>query len=160
MKHQPYIPCEIKVISLRECPLAQPCLDGPAKVARFWWQHVESADRFRQDKECACAIFLDARRRLIGFELVGLGTLDAVHVHARDVFRAAIIKAAAAVVFAHNHPSGDPTPSEADIKVTRDLKRGGELLKIDLLDSVVIGRRRSKVGRRFTSLRELGYFFA
>jgi DNA repair protein RadC len=65
----------------------------------------------------------------------------------------AIACSAAAVVLAHNHPSGDPTPSESDIKVTRDLIRAGQLLKIDVLDHVVIGNPTR------SSLRELGYFY-
>jgi len=138
--------------------LAEPRGDTPERVAQFWWQHVESASWFRPDKECAVVILLDARHRIIGFELAGLGTLDSIHIHARDVFRAAIIKAAAAVVIAHNHPSGDTSPSEGDIKVTREMMRTGQLLKIDLLDSVVMGRSRSRANRRFTSLRTLGYF--
>jgi DNA repair protein RadC len=75
-------------------------------------------------------------------------------VHAREVFRAAIIAAAAAVVIVHNHPSGDPSPSEADIKVTRDLIRAGQLLKIELLDHVIIGNP------NHSSLRSLGYFYS
>ena len=59
----------------------------------------------------------------------------------------------------HNHPSGDPTPSEADIKVTRDLIRGGQLLKIEVLDHVVMGQA-GEGQKGYTSLRELGYFFA
>jgi DNA repair protein RadC len=70
------------------------------------------------------------------------------------VFRGAIIAAAACIVVIHNHPSGDPTPSEADIKVTRDLIRAGQLLKLELVDHVVIGNG------KHSSLRELGYFYA
>jgi DNA repair protein RadC len=85
---------------------------------------------------------------------VSIGTLDTILVHAREVFRGAIIAAAAAVVVMHNHPSGESTPSEADIKVTRDLIRAGQLLKIELLDHVIIGQNRHQ------SLRELGYFYS
>ncbi len=60
----------------------------------------------------------------------------------------------------HNHPSGDPTPSEADIKVTRDLIRAGQLLKIDVLDHVIIGRATPERQKDYVSLRELGYFYA
>jgi len=67
------------------------------------------------------------------------------------VFRIAVIMAAAAVVLMHNHPSGDASPSEADIKVTRDLVRAGQLLKIEVLDHVIIGVN------QHTSLRSLGY---
>ena len=70
-----------------------------------------------------------------------------------------MIGAAAAIVLMHNHPSGDPTPSEADIKVTRDLIRGGQLLKIEVLDHVVMGQA-SEGQKGYASLRELGYFFA
>jgi hypothetical protein len=75
-------------------------------------------------------------------------------VHPREVFRLAIIAAASAVIVMHNHPSGESSPSEADIKVTRDLIRAGQLLKMELIDHVVIGNG------NFSSLRALGYFYA
>ena len=74
--------------------------------------------------------------------------------HPREIFRVAIMTAASAVVVMHNHPSGESTPSEADIKVTRDLIRAGQLLKMEVIDHVVMGN-----GNR-SSLRELGYFYA
>ncbi len=88
------------------------------------------------------------------------GTLDTMLVHPREVFKAAIAANAAAVVLAHNHPSGDPTPSEADIKVTRDLIRAGQLLKIEVLDHVIIGRATPERPKDYASLRELGYFYS
>jgi DNA repair protein RadC len=63
------------------------------------------------------------------------------------------VAAAAAVILMHNHPSGDPSPSEGDIRVTRDLIRAGQLLKIEVLDHVIVG-----AGEKRASLRELGYF--
>ena len=63
------------------------------------------------------------------------------------------------MVLVHNHPSGDPTPSEADIKVTRDLIRAGQLLKIEVLDHVITGRATAERPKDYASLRELGYFF-
>jgi DNA repair protein RadC len=69
-----------------------------------------------------------------------------------EVFRLAIIASASGIILAHNHPSGDPSPSEADIKVTRDLIRGGQLLKIDVVDHIIVGYP------NHTSLRALGYF--
>ena len=71
---------------------------------------------------------------------------------------AAVAKKAAAIILAHNHPSGDPTPSEADIKVTRDLIRAGQLLKIEVLDHVILGCRTLERPKDYLSLRELGYF--
>lgn len=103
-------------------------------------------------------VLLNTRRRLIRVETVSQGTLDTILVHPREVFKLAIAANAAAIVLAHNHPSGDPTPSEADIKVTRDLIRAGQLLKIDVLDHVIIGRATRERPKDYVSLRELGYF--
>src|ERR1041384_6926377 len=96
---------------------------------------------------------LNNRRREKGHQLLSIRTLATILIHPREVFRAAVIIAAAAVVLMHNHPSGEPTPSEADIKVTRDLIRAGQLLKIEVLDHVIMGADRQ------CSLRELGYFY-
>ncbi|MBI5568791.1 MAG: hypothetical protein HY914_02500, partial [Desulfomonile tiedjei] len=65
-----------------------------------------------------------------------------------------------ALILAHNHPSGDPTPSEADVKVTRDLIRAGQLLKIEVLDHVIVGRATESRPKDFVSMRELGYFYS
>ena len=70
----------------------------------------------------------------------------------------AIAANAAAIILLHNHPSGEPTPSEADIKVTRDLIRAGQLLKIEVLDHVILGRATQERPKDYMSLRELGYF--
>ena len=105
-------------------------------------------------------VFLNTRRRLIGVQNISQGTLDTLLVHPREVFASAIAKRAAAIVLVHNHPSGDPTPSEADIKVTRDLIRAGQLLKIEVLDHVIIGRATPERTKDFSSLRELGFFYA
>ena len=88
------------------------------------------------------------------------GTLDSVLVCPRQVFKDAITSNAAAIALVHNHPSGDPTPSEADIKVTRDLIRAGQLLKIDVLDHIIIGKTSNERSRDYVSLRELGYFYS
>jgi DNA repair protein RadC len=105
-------------------------------------------------------LLLNTRRRLIRVVDGPVGTLDTILVHAREVFRPALAANAAAVVLVHNHPSGDPTPSDADIKVTRDLVRAGQLLKIDVLDHVIIGRKTKEGGKDYASLRELGYFYS
>ncbi len=98
-------------------------------------------------------LLLNTRKRVKGHQLVSIGTMDTILVHPREVFRLAIIAAASAVIVMHNHPSGESTPSEADIKVTRDLIRAGQLLKLELIDHVVIGNG------NFSSLRALGYFY-
>jgi DNA repair protein RadC len=102
-------------------------------------------------------VFLNTRRRMIGMQVMSPGTLDSLLTHPREIFSAAIAKRAAAIILVHNHPSGDPTPSEQDIKVTRDLMRAGQLLKIEVLDHVILGRQTLERPRDFISLRELGY---
>lgn len=99
------------------------------------------------------AILLDARNGVISIELISVGTLDSSPVHPREVFKMAVRKNAAAIIVAHNHPSGDPTPSEADVLVTRRLAETGRLLGIEVLDHLVIG------DNRYVSFKELGITF-
>jgi len=146
-------PKEFKVVALRECPTPQDLqlCDVPEKVVEYWNAHVLSHPYFNSECECFVTLLLNTRRRVKGHCLISIGTLDTVLVHPRDVFRPAVIAAAAAIVLVHNHPSGESQPSDADIRVTRDLVRAGQLLKIEVLDHVVIGRGEHK------SLRELGW---
>ncbi|MBM3823601.1 MAG: JAB domain-containing protein [Verrucomicrobia bacterium] len=132
-----------------------PLLDTPASIAD--WLREENRG---YEVEHFQIVMLNTRRRLIRVEKISQGTLDTILVHPREVFRAAILAQASAVVLVHNHPSGDPTPSEADIRVTRDLIRAGQLLKIEVLDHVILGRRTEGKARDWISLRELGYFYA
>ncbi len=132
-----------------------PILDTPEAVV-----NLLRARNLLLDVEQLQVLLLNTRRRLIRVEPVTDGTIDTLLVHPREVFKAAIAANAAGIVLAHNHPSGDPTPSEADIKVTRDLIRAGQLLKIDVLDHVIIGRATPERPKDYVSLRELGYFFA
>jgi len=136
------------------CSESEP-LDHPAAVVRLL-----RAKNLLRNVETLQVLSLNTRRRLIRVDEPADGTLDTLLVHPREVFRAAIAANAAAVVLAHNHPSGDPTPSEADIKVTRDLIRAGQLLKIDVLDHVIIGRATPERPKDYVSLRELGYFYS
>ena len=150
----PATPYEYKVTPLRECPTPDDLIvcDTPAKAAEYWRMHIADHPYFNPECECFVALMLNTRRRVKGHYLVSIGTMDTILVHPREVFRLALITSAASVVLMHNHPSGDPTPSEADIKVTRDLIRAGQLLKIEVVDHVVIGNP------KHASLRELGYF--
>ncbi len=155
-------PQEWKVVALRECPMPGKgsLCDTPQTVVEYWRRHVATAPYYSPDQECFVTLLLDTRRRLIGHHLVGIGLLDSVLVHPREVFRAAIIAAAHAVVVAHNHPTGDPTPSTADIRTTRDLIRAGQLLKMELLDHVVIGKPSPERSRDYSSLKECGQFYS
>jgi len=132
-----------------------PLLDSPERVADL----LREENRL-YEVEHFQIILLNTRRKLIRIEQISQGTLDTLLVHPREVFKSAIVANAAAVVLVHNHPSGDPAPSEADIKVTRDLIRAGQLLKIDVLDHVILGHRTDERQRDYVSLRELGYFYS
>jgi DNA repair protein RadC len=132
-----------------------PLLDTPERIADLLREESRP-----QEVEQFHVVLLNTRRRLIGLETISQGTLDTLLVHPREVFKRAITANASAVVLVHNHPSGDPTPSEADIKVTRDLIRAGQLLKIEVLDHVIIGRRTVERQKDYVSLRELGYFYS
>jgi len=131
-----------------------PVLDNPEAVAQL----LREQNRIK-DVETFQILLLNTRRRLIRVEQVSQGTLDTILVHPREVFKSAIAARAAAVVLVHNHPSGDPTPSEADIKVTRDPIRAGQLMKIEVLDHVILGRATQERPKDYSSLRELGYFY-
>jgi len=138
----------------RELQDESPVLDNPENVVALL-----RAKNLVKNVETLQVLLLNTRRRLIRIaEDITEGTIDTLLVHPREVFKSAIAANAAAVVLAHNHPSGDPTPSEADIKVTRDLIRAGQLLKIDVLDHVIIGRATPERQKDYVSLRELGYF--
>lgn len=128
--------------------------DTAERAADYWRLTVAKCPYFNPECECFSVLILNTRRRVKGHQLISIGTLDTILVHPREVFRGAVIAAAAAIVVMHNHPSGEPQPSEADIKVTRDLIRAGQLLKIEVLDHVIMGNP------NYCSLRELGYFYS
>ena len=148
-------PQEWKLVSLRECPTPaemQIC-DRPELAVAYWNTHVISHPYFNPDCECLIVLLLNTRRKIKGHHLVSIGTLDTILVSACSVFRLAILAASSAILVMHNHPSGQPEPSEADVRVTRDLIRAGQLLKIEVCDHVIMGH-----GQNHVSLRSLGYF--
>ncbi len=109
------------------------------------------------DVEKFWVLCLDRRNRLRKRVEVSSGIATAALAHPREVFRAAIREAAAAVVCAHNHPSGDPSPSAADIQLTKQLREAASAVDIPLLDHVIIGRRGADpLGRGYYSFREAG----
>lgn len=123
-----------------------PLICSAEDVAGLLQSEMRALDR----EEFRC-LLLDTKNRLIETHTVSIGHLSGALVHPREVFKAAIRRSSAALIVVHNHPSGDPTPSPEDIGVTRRLHQAGELLGIELLDHVVLGRD------GFVSLRQLGY---
>lgn len=119
---------------LQECaeaPGAPGVLDNPEAIVNYLNSQLPGSIAYRPDTENLICVYLTTRRKPITW----------------------------AIVLAHNHPSGDPTPSEADVKVTRELIRGGQLLKIDVLDHVILGTATPERPKAWASLRELGYFY-
>lgn len=150
---------EFKVMRLNDAMVAPQRLDTPELIANYLTPLLAESLVYRPDVENFIVIHLNTRLNPIGFEIVSHGLLDTLLVHAREVFKSAIVMNAHSIVIAHNHPSGDPNPSDADIKVTRDLIRAGTLLKIPVLDHLVLGRATPERPQRYKSLRELGHFY-
>jgi DNA repair protein RadC len=112
-------------------------------------------------QEAFHVLVLDAKNKLRNRYLVSLGLVDASLVHPREVFRCAIESGGSALVLVHNHPSGDPTPSQEDVRITRQLVEAGKIIDIKVLDHVVIGRPQEAHGDQpprpgYVSLRESG----
>jgi DNA repair protein RadC len=108
---------------------------GPEDVL----EHVR--DLVRARREHFVVLLLNARHEMQRREVVSIGSLNASIVHPREVFLVAILHSAASVVLVHNHPSGDPEPSEEDLSITRRLVEVGELVGIGVLDHVIVGSR-------------------
>lgn len=126
-------------------------VQGPPDVVEFM------REKFRgKNQEEFHALLLGAKNHLIRDELVTLGLLDRSHVHAREVFRGAIRESCARILLVHNHPSGDPSPSKADICCTRKLAEAGTLLGIEVVDHIVVARPDLVQARPYLSFREEG----
>lgn len=108
-------------------------------VARFARPIYDTMDA---DKEHFVLLVLNNKNKLVGFKVISTGSLTASLVHPREVFTAALELRAAAVIFLHNHPSGDPAPSPEDIDITKRLKECADLLGIRCLDHIVLGQDR------------------
>ena len=97
------------------------------------------------------ALFLNVKNQIIHQQTIFIGSLNASIVHPREIFRVAVKRAAASIIVAHNHPSGNPTPSREDIDVTERLVEAGQILGIEVLDHLIIG------DHQFISMKEKGY---
>lgn len=125
---------------------AMAAVRSPQDVANLLMEEL----RYFKKEHFVC-LFLNTKNQVIAKETLSVGTLNASLVHPREVFRAAIERSSASIICAHNHPSGDPTPSPEDIDITNRLKEAGELIGIELLDHLIIG------DHSYVSLKELGY---
>ncbi len=125
-----------KVMVVQEGSVAtEPYIRSPEDVARVVAQHLRGVDR-----EHFVGLYLNAANRLIGIHTLTIGTLTASLVHPREVFKPAIRESACAMILVHNHPNGDPTPSQDDKNITRELKKAAEILGIRILDHIVMAK--------------------
>lgn len=155
MRSARYTPERLSPYGLGQEPPAGPVCGpaGPTKQIRLCMQRLgkpgpvmRSAQDVCQllrgagsaDRESFYAMHLDIKNRVIGTEEVSRGSVSGVEVHPREVFKSAILSNATAILMAHNHPSGDPTPSSADIELTRRLADAGENLGISVRDHVIV----------------------
>lgn len=115
-------------------PLNDQSLKGPYDLAT-----AARAVAQRFDREVFLTLYLNRKHVVTGIEIIAVGTLDQTLVHPREVFKGALLHNAAAVALAHLHPSGDPTPSQEDHRLTDKLLKAGEVLGITVVDHVVIG---------------------
>jgi DNA repair protein RadC len=122
---------------------------SPADVAQMLM-----AEMSHLEQETFRVLFLDTRNRVLDAETLYVGSLNASHIRVGEVYREAVRRNCAAIICAHNHPSGSADPSPEDVQVTKSIREAGELLDVELLDHIVLGRR------QFVSLRERGLGFS
>lgn len=135
------------------CEVKRPPIREPEKAAAILRPFITAATG-GDKQEAFVVILLDTKKRMIGGpRVVTLGLLDTSLVHPRETFREAVRDGALSVIVAHNHPSGDPTPSKEDIDVTRRLVEAGKLLGIPVVDHLILGRAEPGVAG-FVSLRD------
>jgi DNA repair protein RadC len=126
-------------------------LDSPELAVKFWRANVQPMPIFDDNKEHLAVLLLNTRYHIKSWNLVSIGSVNESIAHPREVFRAALVAGSYALILMHNHPSGDPAPSQADHGLTRRLAEGAELLQIKLLDHVIIGH-----DSRYFSFKEAG----
>jgi DNA repair protein RadC len=125
---------------LIEYGIAKTPIDSAERAFEFWGGTVARRPEHEPDKEHLIAILLDTKLRPLGYEVVSTGSSTETIAHPRQILRPAVILNAYAIIVLHNHPSGDPAPSQADHRMTRQLREAATLMQISLLDHVVVGR--------------------
>lgn len=116
---------------------AQKTLESPDKAAEILYKYYAE---YGEEKEKVLCVLLNAKKKVIGIDEVSVGTLTNSILHPREIFRKAIIAGADTIIIAHNHPSGDATPSKEDERISKRLVEAGEIISIPVIDSLVIGK--------------------
>jgi DNA repair protein RadC len=121
---------KVKLLQVREASGITLC--SPVEVAR------EMQEEGKADRECFWCLHLNTKNRIIEKEIVAIGNLNCTTIHPREVFRKAVLNSSCSLITVHNHPSGDPTPSEDDKKTWAKLKQAGDILGIEVIDNIII----------------------
>jgi DNA repair protein RadC len=154
------LPLRVVLNRVGEATLAQYAaahdpMDSPEMACQLWREVVAVYPSHEPDKEHLVAVLLNAKLRMIRYHVVSVGSLNEALAHPREIFRAAILAGAYALILMHNHPSGDPTPSEADRRLTKNIREAAGVLQISLLDHVIVGSP-SPDRQPYFSFREAG----
>lgn len=130
-------------------------LDTPEKVYDFYKAVIATEENFESNKEHIIVIALNARLRLIGYNIVSVGTVSETSAHPREILRPVLLSAASAFHLIHNHPAGNPSPSRNDELVTRRMVEAASLMQLNFLDHVIMGIP-SPCRKPYYSFREAG----
>lgn len=142
---------QLKFTALAEAPDDK--IDSAVKVIEY----LKGAFDEYPEQEQVYVLLLDRKNHIKGRHRITVGTQTACLAHPREVFRAAVVGGACAIIVAHNHPSGDPQPSSADVHITRALREAGKTLEVSVLDHVIVGEvGRDPCGKGHFSFREAG----
>jgi DNA repair protein RadC len=129
---------QLEVSMVREVQVSNPHYRCSEEIA----ESDIAKDLKKCDREKFICIHLNNKNQIISFEVVSTGSLTSSIVHPREVYKGAILSNAASVIFMHNHPSGDPEPSNDDLEITKRLEKAGEILGISVLDHIIVGPKR------------------
>jgi len=130
-------------------------IDTPEQCIKFWEDYAELMETFDPEKEHLIVIALDTKFQLKGFNVVSVGTLNETIAHPREIFRPLVTISAHSFILMHNHPSGDPKPSDADRQLTNRIKDGAEIMRIRFIDHVIVGKPQNH-SQGYFSFREMG----
>jgi DNA repair protein RadC len=129
-----------RVTRIGEEPAPSVKCDQPDIVAKYWADVIEKLSWYDPDKEHLVVLMLNTKYAVKGYSVVSVGSLNEAIAQPREIFRAAVASAAYGIVMIHNHPSGDPSPSQADHSLTRRIIQAADILGIKLIDHVVVGK--------------------
>lgn len=142
----------------RHCVEEEQALISRADLARDFWENVVTgASWFDPEKEMVVVLVMNRKNRVVGWNLVSLGSMTASIVHPREVLRAVLVGGGAGFMLMHNHPSGDPSPSSADVQITSVINKAAKVVEVSFVDHVIVGRIAcDALGRGYYSFREAG----